>query len=502
MSPHALLLPYPMQGHINPFMELGKRLASLGLRVTLVTTTHVHAKIVRAQRASPHPISKRHVNFTLIGVPDGLPTLFNRDLITKELSQAIDGNLEDRVLELVHTLASQGHPVTCIVADFFLHWTPSLARRTCLPEFVLWPQCASVFSIFFHMDVLISAGYDPFDTSDTLAPRPDPMDIVSCIPGLPPHIRYADLPFDGPLWTLGKEWQRKLLRIRFSHLGEAQGLIMNSFEALEPEVCKALTGELQQLIMDAPNISPRRLQFVGPLMPLEGEGSGASLWEEEVEECKRWLDRQPPLSVVLVAFGSMAMMTCIKQAQELARGLSASGQRFLWVFRKDSIKHAHQEDPIKHVELEDALPHGFLEKTKDVGKVVRWAPQAWVLSHPSIGGFFSHCGWNSILESINFGVPILAWPSFMDQITNTRLVSHVWKMGLALECDANNQTTRDAIEKGVRELMEGPHSKDMRACAIKLKKLAKEDVRSSHQLLSFVNDIYKLATMTSSKGFV
>lgn len=231
---------------------------------------------------------------------------------------------------------------------------------------------------------------------------------------------------------------------------------------------------------------------------MEDSISGASLWEEEVEECMRWLDEQPVASVVLVSFGSLKLIS-VDQLQELAAGLVASGQRFLWVIRKDSIKpggklegtlDALELSAAADVELEDALPSGFVEMNKQRCKVVRWAPQALVLSHASVGGFFSHCGWNSTLDSICAGVPILGWPWLMDQVTNCWLLSHVWKVGLTLPRNFDDHASKEDIESALKQLMVGPHALDMRARAARLSKLAREAVLESTSLFqSFIDDI-------------
>ncbi|KAI5075004.1 hypothetical protein GOP47_0010965 [Adiantum capillus-veneris] len=487
-------------------MQVGQRLVAQGVRVTLATVDHLYAKIVRSsqQQLSSSGTHTAHNHFQLLGIKDGLPPDFDRDTWTEFLQNSIDYGLLESALELVESLASQGHPITCIVSDFFLRWASSLAEQAAVPEFILWPQCASVFSIYLHVDAIIASGYDPFEANvPATASRETPMTLITCVPGLPMGIHPGDLPLEYRFFgKAGVDWIRGVLSDRFKCMGKAMGVIGNSFEALEPEVLGALTLEFQKGIPhpNYGNCWPKSIRLVGPLLPMtEGKVGGvggdavsgaSSFWAEEVDECREWLDLQPSASVILVAFGSISTMN-VEQVQELALGLAGSGERCLWVIRENAIKGGSEAE--SSVQLEEVLPKGFLEKRKQgVCKVVRWAPQAMVLSHPAVGGFFSHCGWNSTLESLCSGVPLLGWPWFMDQVTNCWLASQVWKVGLTLERDQNNQASRAQVERGVRQLMSGALASSLRARARQLSDLAHQALLLNHNFLSFVDDIRNL----------
>ncbi|KAG6395339.1 hypothetical protein SASPL_145982 [Salvia splendens] len=161
-----------------------------------------------------------------------------------------------------------------------------------------------------------------------------------------------------------------------------------------------------------------------------------SLWEED-RFCLVWLDDQPPKSVLYVSFGSLATVTR-DQLMEFWHGLVNSGQRFLWVIRQDSVAGESQ------------VPMELLQGSEERGFVVYWAPQEEVLAHPAVGGFLTHSGWNSTLESAYEGVPMICWPYFLDQQVNSRLVEEEWKLGF----DMKDTCDRSVIEKTVRNLME------------------------------------------------
>lgn len=151
---------------------------------------------------------------------------------------------------------------------------------------------------------------------------------------------------------------------------------------------------------------------MGPLLPnayFSTSITAVTGTEENREPCLQWLDKQPDASVVFVSFGSVAVLS-IPQIHEIALGLEASGQRFLLALR---VPPNPDNQPL--------LPELFEERTQERGVVLwGWAPQLWILSHPSLAGFVSHCGWNSSLESICRGVPLLTWPIQAEQAMNAR----------------------------------------------------------------------------------
>ena len=186
-------------------------------------------------------------------------------------------------------------------------------------------------------------------------------------------------------------------------------------------------------------------------------------------------------------FGSVAVMSSEKVV-EFSLGLAKSGQDFLWIIRPDMVKG---ESAI--------LPSEFLEVTKERGSIVSWCPQEEVLSHPSVGGFLTHCGWNSIVESLSAGVPMICLPFFADQPTNCRYTCTVWEVGLEIDGDFK----RDDVEKVATELMEGEKGKKMKNKAMEWKEKAEKATgargSSSLNLGLLVN---KLFSLQKNKNFV
>ncbi|PON55385.1 UDP-glucuronosyl/UDP-glucosyltransferase [Parasponia andersonii] len=230
---------------------------------------------------------------------------------------------------------------------------------------------------------------------------------------------------------------------------EASAVVLNTFDALEHDVLESLSSILPRLVY---TIGPLNLLAKNHIQDNDLKSLGSSsLWKED-PLCLKWLDTKQPNSVVYVNFGSVAVMTA-EQLVEFAWGLANSNKNFLWVIRPDVIKGGAATVP---------------PETKERGLLASWCPQEAVLNHPAIGGFLTHSGWNSTLESICGGVPVICWPIFAEQPTNCRYSCREWGIGMEIE----GRVERGKVEMLVRELMDGDKGKEMKKRAMELKKLA------------------------------
>lgn len=210
-----------------------------------------------------------------------------------------------------------------------------------------------------------------------------------------------------------------------------------------------------------------RIKNIGPTVPsmfldkrLEDDKDyGLSLFKPDADTCLTWLDSKQPGSVVYVSFGSLASLEG-EQMIELARGLQMSGSHFLWVVR----------------DLEWKLPASFIEETSDKGLVVSWSPQLEVLAHKSVGCFMTHCGWNSTLEALSLGVPMVAMPQWTDQPTNAKFVADVWKVGIRVKVNEGGMVSREEISECIKEIMEGEKGTEIRKNSEKWRDLARNAV--------------------------
>ncbi|KAJ0906986.1 putative hydroquinone glucosyltransferase [Helianthus annuus] len=238
-----------------------------------------------------------------------------------------------------------------------------------------------------------------------------------------------------------------------------KGILVNSFLELEPRPFKAMEeGEWCK-----PKVYP-----VGPLIR-----SGSKNQTGEGFECLKWLDKHPVGLVLFVSFGSGGTLSQ-QQLNELAFGLEKSGQRFIWVVKSPHGKSdASYFNAQSHLDTFEFLPEGFLGRVEDRGLVVSvWAPQVKILSHGSTGGFLTHCEWNLILECLVCGVPMIAWPLFVEQKMNAVLGTDGLGVTRRVKVDENGVVGRDEVENCVRSLIEGEEGRKMRLKVSELKGLA------------------------------
>jgi hypothetical protein len=224
----------------------------------------------------------------------------------------------------------------------------------------------------------------------------------------------------------------------------ADAVILNTFDELEQEALDAMRAMIP---------SSASIHTIGPLAFLAEEivprggptdALGSNLWKEDVS-CFEWLHGRAPRSVVYVNYGSITVMTN-EELVEFAWGLANSGHDFLWIIRPDLVNG-------------DAavLPPEFLEAIRGRGHLASWCPQEVVLRHEAVGVFLTHCGWNSTMESLCAGVPMLCWPFFAEQQTNCRYTCVEW--GVAMEI--GQDVRREAVEEKIREAMGGEKGMEM-----------------------------------------
>ena len=192
-----------------------------------------------------------------------------------------------------------------------------------------------------------------------------------------------------------------------------------------------------------------------------------------------WLDKRSPNSVIYVNYGSLAILTP-KQLEEFAWGLANSNHPFLWIIRSDLVEGKSE-----------IITQEYLEEIKGRGLISSWCPQEKVLQHPSVAVFLTHCGWNSTLECISEGVPIICWPFFAEQQTNCLYACQEWKIGVEME---EGKVSREEVVELVKEIMESEKGKEVRENAMEWKKKAEKAIKiggSSHNSFEFLVNYLK-----------
>jgi UDP-glucose:(indol-3-yl)acetate beta-D-glucosyltransferase len=292
------------------------------------------------------------------------------------------------------------------------------------------------------------------------------------LPGLP-LLKSQDLPSfvlpSNPLKGLSN-----VLAEMFQDMKKLKWVLANSFYELEKDVIDSMA-----------EIFP--ITTVGPLVPpsLLGQDQtqdvGIEMWKSQ-DSCIEWLNKKPPSSVIYISFGSLIFLS-EKQMQSIAEALKRSKSYFLWVMKSKEGEAATV-----------TLPEKFLEETKEKGMVVSWCPQTKVLVHPSIACFLTHCGWNSMLEAITAGVPMIAYPQWTDQPTNAKLVSDVFGMGIRLKQDSDGFVESEEVERAIGEIVGGERFEVFKKNAVELKLAAREAVAdggsSDRNIQSFVDEIF------------
>lgn len=338
------------------------------------------------------------------------------------------------VKEAVSNLASTP-PLAAFVVDMFCTTMIDVAKEFKVPSLVFFTSGVSFLGLTLHLHTLREQDNTQFRDSQT--------DFSSPIFGNP-------LPSTAlPSIALHKEWDPLFLDYG-KGLKQADGIIVNSFQELESHAVHSFSKVDSRI-----PIYP-----VGPIINPKPKAHV----ECDNTDILNWLDNQPPSSVVFLCFGSMGSFG-EDQVREIAHALENSKVRFLWALRKSppsGSKFGTPPSDYLHPDLAQVLPQGFLDRTAEIGKVIGWAPQTQILAHPATAGFVSHCGWNSTLESIYFGVPIATWPLYAEQQTNAFLLVRELNMAVEIALDyrldfkvgPNTLLSAEKIEKGIRSLLD------------------------------------------------
>ncbi|KAJ0974980.1 hypothetical protein J5N97_016945 [Dioscorea zingiberensis] len=471
-KPHAVCIPIPAQGHINAMMQLAKLLHLHGFHITFIHSEFNYNRILKSRGPSS---LEGLPDFRFETIPDGLPPSDeNIPQDVKEVCQSTQEHCDIPFRDLVvklNDVSSEVPPVTCIISDIVTKFTLPTSKEFNIPNIFFCSLSACGFWGFFNYQQLMDRGLVPFKSEDDLTNGYLNKE-VDWIPGFK-NMRIRDIP-SFIRTTDPQDFWFKFLKDETQSAMNATAIIFNTFEDLEKEVLETMSPVLPPIY----SVGPLSLMLKEmPTSPLESAGS--NLWKEN-PGCIEWLEGKMPGSVVYVNFGSIAVMSN-KQLVEFAWGLANSGHDFMWVIRSDLVKGES-----------GVLPKEFLNEIcgeSGRGFLASWCPQEKVLLHPSVGGFLTHCGWNSTMESICAGVPMICWPFFADQQTNCHYACTVWGNGMEIE----NNVKRDEVEGMIRELMEGEKGKEMKKRALEWKRLAasasKQDGSSLTNLKKVIDEV-------------
>ncbi|KAJ7969196.1 Glycosyltransferase [Quillaja saponaria] len=474
---HIFFLPALSPGHMIPVIEMAKLVASRGVMATIVTTAHNLAFVSRTISTYSTKIKIVTIKFPYaeVGLPEGCE-IIDSDTPPDILFRVIKAL---RLLqEPMEQLLSSYQP-DCLVADAFFSWATNSAAKFNIPRLVfhvacLFSLCASHSIELYEPQKKVSSDSETF-----------------IIPSLPGEIKLTkmQLPADLPKTGVEAEYINKMVKAVHESVENSYGFIINSFYELEKDYVDYYRNVIGR---KAWHIGPLSLCHADNIEEKSQRGKESSIAENE---CLKWLDSRKPDSVVYVGFGSLVNFSD-SQLMEIALGLEASEKQFIWVVKKS--KRNEQEK-------EEWLPEGFEKRTVGKGLIIRgWAPQLLIMDHEAVGGFVTHCGWNSTLEGVCGGVVMATWPVSYEQIYTEKLVTDVLKIGVSVgaqTCDGivGGIIKSEAIEKAVNRIMEGIEAEEMRSRAKAFAKKARQSVKEGGSSYSDLNSLIEELSLKSLK---
>ncbi|KAK4492837.1 hypothetical protein RD792_000162 [Penstemon davidsonii] len=403
-----IFIPAPGLSHVVSTVETAKLLLQrderLSVTVLIIRRPNDDLTDNYIQKYSPNSNTNSRLQFI------NLPYQENSPVSTNVLFDFIN-NQNDHIREIVSNLMkspsqSSDYKLGGLVLDMFCTKFIEIANEFNLPSYVFFTSGACTLGLFFH---LLELKYEQ-NQDLTMYKNSDVELSIPCF-SIPVPVKVLPAVFveEGPMSNIFLNY--------FKRIPETKGIMVNTFHELESFAIEALSNQNKY-----PKVYP-----IGPILSSSSDDEQTS--HQGYDEIKKWLDEQPESSVVFLCFGSMGSFE-ESQVKEIASALEKSGQRFLWSLRKPGGK-GMMHLPTEYEDFREVLPEEFLERTEGIGKVIGWTPQVAVLSHPAIGGFVSHCGWNSTLESVWFGVPVATFPLYAEQQLNA--FELVKELGMAEE---------------------------------------------------------------------
>lgn len=478
----VVAFPLLSQGHIIPFMRLCELLSSRNLNVVFVTTP-LNAKRLRSEQEDGSRVRLLEIPMPPVPeLPEGVESTERVPVRLGELFLQAMEETQPCLREILVRLRP-----TSIIVDFWPFYVPDLATELKIytiffPVIGAYSQCL-MYSLFLTVPQLHNDGHLP--------------PLVN-LPGLPKPISMRDRDLLPPFREAIKgdpDSIKDIFTNGVRHFAQCNIVVVNTFYEMEAEMVDHLGS-----------IFGKPVWSIGPLVPkiTTSPSSGSCSFSDS--ECSKWLNSREPESVIYINFGSQIALSA-HQMQEVAAGLEASGQSFLWAMKKPN-----EPEDIDEASFISSLPldlQAFIERYSSAGDpsecrglvVLGWVPQSQILGHPAIGGHVSHCGWNSTLESIGQGVPILTWPFQHDHPFEAKLLVEELGAGEEIQREENESgvfvVKREEVERAARLIIRGEKGKEMRRRALQLKEGAKKATAEGG---SSFKSLDRLALLISSQS--
>ncbi|XP_019166176.1 PREDICTED: UDP-glycosyltransferase 92A1-like isoform X2 [Ipomoea nil] len=454
---HIVMLPFMAHGHMIPFLGLAKQIKQTTAFKLTIVTTPLNVQYLTSCIDDPE-IRLAALPFT--GADHGLPpgventeALPLRYMFTMVQSTVA---LKDPLRNFISDMAAKDRkPPLCIISDVFMGWASEVAR-SCGTVNVGFSTSgaygtACYMSIWRDLPHLAASDYGEF----TVPAFPD-----SCrfnVSKLHPFMRAAN----------GEDSWSKVFRSTISGCFESIGWLCNTVKEIEPLGSDAL-GKCINL----------PVWCIGPFLPpgMLNKGSSSITGKRtgkdhglSPEKCIEWLDMHSEGSVLYISFGSQNTISA-SQMMALALGLEDSRKPFIWVIRPPI------GFDIKGEFKSEWLPEGFTERKQGL-LIHSWAPQLEILCHKSTGAFLSHCGWNSSIESLSQGVPMIGWPMAGEQAFNSKMMME--EMGVCIELTNGVQSTilRSDVKSVIGVVLDSEKGREMKENAVRIGELIRAAVR-------------------------
>ncbi|KAK7363673.1 hypothetical protein VNO77_05823 [Canavalia gladiata] len=452
-------IPYLAAGHIIPLCDIAQLFASHGHHVTIITTPS-NSQIL--QESSNFRVRTFQFPSIEVGLPDGVE---NISAVT-DLEKSYRVHYATMLLrEPIQNFVEQDPP-DCIVADFLYPWVDELANKLGIPRLVF-----NGFSLF-AICAMESVKKHCIGDSGSFV-----------IPDFPHHITMSSTPPKD-----AREFIDPLLTVAL----KSNGFIINNFAELDGE----------EYIEHYEKTTGHKAWHLGPASlvrrSVEEKAERGQKSVVSTHECLNWLNSKRDNSVLYVCFGTISYFPN-KQLYEIASAIEATGHEFIWVVPEKKGKEEESEE-----EKGKWLPKGFEQRNGKKGMIIRgWAPQVLILSHPAVGAFLTHCGWNSTVEAVSAGVPMITWPVHSDQFYNEKLITQV--RGIGVEVGAEEWTLsgyyesekllgRGRIQEAIRRVMDGgDEAQQIRRRARHFGEMARQAVQdggsSFHNLTALIDHL-------------
>ena len=486
----VFFLPFFIAGHMIPMVEVARLFATHGVDVTIVATTANAAtfqKSIDRHAKAGHQIKTHVLPFpsAQVGLPDGFENL--NTAVSLEMSGAISRGIV-LLREPIERLFREARP-DCIVTDMFYPWSADVAADLKIPRLVF--NGGGYFSVCATRSVAEITTTEGLET-----------DFVT-LPGLPHRIEImrSQLPDWSGLGSVVEDMKESEKK--------TYGTIMNSFSELEHDYEEHLRDKLG---VKAWSLGPVSLWMNKDFSDKAERGKIININVHHEKNYSydfllNWLSSKEHESVLYVSFGSLTRFPTT-QLVEIAHGLEASGQPFIWVVRKKNEDGDNNDDDDKENKV---FLERFEERMKENkrGLIIReWAPQVVIFEHPAIGAVVTHCGWNSIMEAVTAGLPMITWPLFAEQFYNEKFLTEVVRIGVSVgvkkwsfdwwRIEKDAVVEREKIEKAVRFLMRDDEEEalEIRKRVKKLSEAAKVAVESGgssqSNLTALINELKSL----------